>query len=253
MNTATAQPVFQTTGHCCLCNQTVEFVAYDHWFRDYFICSHCYSIPRERALMTVIENYYPQWRGAVIHESSPSQRGASQRLKTECVHYIASQYFPEHTLGSTVNDVRCENLEQLTFADASIDLHITQDVLEHVFHPERVFQEIARTLKPGGMHIFTVPLVKKQQPSRRRAQLDADQNTIIHLVPEQYHGNPIGDGRSLVTIDWGMDICQYIFRACGLFTHVIVIDDLSKGIRAEYIEVLVTMKPAAALNTNDLL
>ncbi|MFN0160436.1 MAG: hypothetical protein ACKVQQ_04350, partial [Burkholderiales bacterium] len=49
---------------------------------------------------------------------------------------------------------------------------------------------------------------------------------------------------SLVTVDWGFDICEHIFRACGLFTHVVQIDDLSRGIRAEYIEVLVTVKPA---------
>jgi hypothetical protein len=63
------------------------------------------------------------------------------------------------------------------------------------------------------------------------------------MEPEQYHGNPVGDGRSLVTVDWGFDICQHIFNACGLFTHLIHIDDLSRGIRAEYIEVLVTIKP----------
>ena len=63
-------------------------------------------------------------------------------------------------------------------------------------------------------------------------------------MPEAYHGNPVGDGRSLVTIDWGFDIVQYIFYSCGLFTHLVYIDDLSRGIRAEFIEVLVTIKPA---------
>ena len=29
--------------------------------------------------------------------------------------------------------VRCENLEALTFADSSIDLHVSQDVFEHLF------------------------------------------------------------------------------------------------------------------------
>ncbi|AMP02394.1 methyltransferase type 11 domain protein [Collimonas arenae] len=47
----------------------------------------------------------------------------------------------------------------------------------------------------------------------------------------------------MVTMDWGFDICQYIFNACGLFTQIFYIDDLSKGIRAEYIEVLITFKP----------
>jgi hypothetical protein len=42
---------------------------------------------------------------------------------------------------------------------------------------------------------------------------------------------------------WGYDITKHIFDACGLFTDVIYLDSLDWGIRAEYIEVLVTRKP----------
>lgn len=240
-------PVFQSSGHCPTCDSDVEFVAHNTWFRDSFVCTRCGSIPRERALMVAIDSFLPNWREAVVHESSPGHRGASLRLSSECQHYIPSQYYPDHAPGSQVGAVRCENLEALSFADESIDLHITQDVLEHVFHPSRAFREIARTLKPGGMHIFTVPIVNKGKPSRLRARLE--NNQIIHLEPEEYHGNPVGDGRALVTVDWGFDICKHIFDSSGLFTHILSIDDLSKGIRAEYIEVLVTVKPQAAVPT----
>jgi SAM-dependent methyltransferase len=191
--------------------------------------------------MLTIEQYLPNWRSLTIHESSPGDRGASRRLSEECSHYIPSQYFSDHEPGSIVGEFRCENLEALTFADESIDLHVTQDVLEHVYHPSNVFKEIARTLKPGGMHICTVPLVNKGKPSKLRAQIE--NNEIVYLEPEQYHGNPVGDGRSLVTVDWGFDICRHIFKSSDLFTYLIHIDDLSKGIRAEYIEVMVSVKP----------
>lgn len=236
-----APPVFQTFGHCPTCGRDVAFVARSKWFRDHFSCSLCGSIPRERALMVAIESYFPKWREAIIHESSPGNRGASLRLSQECSRYIASQYFPNQPSGSMVGKVLCENLESLSFDDNSIDLHISQDVFEHIFHPSKAFREIARTLKPGGMHIFTVPLVNKDKPSKLRARIE--DNKIVYLVTEQYHGNPVGDGRALVTIDWGFDICRHIFEASGLFTHIVYIDDLSKGIRAEYIEVLVTVKP----------
>lgn len=45
--------------------------------------------------------------------------------------------------------------------------------------------------------------------------------------------------------DWGYDICARIHAACGLFTHVVAIDDTSQGIRAEFVEVLVTYAPPA--------
>lgn len=234
-------PVFQVSGHCPICDKDVDFVARDSWFRDHFVCTNCGSIPRERALMVVIDWYFPRWRESVIHESSPVQRGASLRLSNECSQYIPSQCFPDHMQGTMVGKMRCENLESLSFSDESIDLHITQDVLEHVFHPTRVFREIARTLKPGGMHICTVPIVNKGKPSKLRARIE--NGKICYLEPEQYHGNPVGDGRSLVTVDWGFDICMKIFESSGLFAHIVYIDDLSKGIRAEYIEVLVTIKP----------
>ena len=90
-----------------------------------------------------------------------------------------------------------------------------------------------------------MPLVNKTRPSEPRAKLGND-GRIVHLKPEQYHGNPISEKGSLVTVDWGFDICRHIFAACGLFTHVLHMDDLSRGIRAEYIEVLITFKPGTA-------
>ena len=233
-------PVIQNSGHCPICDQDVSFVAHNEWLRDHYHCSNCGSIPRERALMLTIDQYLPNWRSLNIHESSPGNRGASKLLSEKCAHYIPSQYYPDQEFGSIVDKYRCENLEALTFADESIDLHVSQDVLEHVFHPSKVFKEIARTLKPGGMHICTVPLVNKGKPSKLRARMD--KNKIVYIEPEEYHGNPVGDGRSLVTVDWGFDICRHIFETSGLFTHIVYIDDLSKGIRAESIEVLVSVK-----------
>jgi SAM-dependent methyltransferase len=238
-NQPTEEIAFKTSGHCPVCDKPVDFESRDSWFRDHLLCSNCGSLPRERALMKVIDLHFPEWQEAVIHEASPAKRGASLRLARECARYTASRYELGQTPGSFVRGTRCEDLESLSFRDESIDLHITQDVLEHVFRPKAAFQEIGRTLAPGGMHIFTVPLVNKSSPSRARAVIENGQ--VVHLEPELYHGSPAG--RVLVTVDWGFDICEHIFDACGLFTYLVHIDDLSQGIRAEYNEVLITVKP----------
>lgn len=235
--------VLDNQGHCTTCPGPTRFVADGTWLRDAYQCTRCGSIPRERALMHVIEQYFPHWRDLVIHESSPAKRGASVRLRRECTQYIGSQYFPDEAPGSVKRGVLCENLEALTFADASIDLHVTQDVMEHVLDPQQVFREIARTLRPGGAHVFTVPLVRRGvSRSQRRAARRSD-GTIEYLLPPEYHGNPVSDDGALVTMDWGFDICQAIHEASGLFTVMIQIDDLSRGIRAELNEVLLTTKP----------
>lgn len=230
---------FENTGYCPICCNDTTFFAKDEWFREFLVCKNCNSVPRERALMVAIETYFPQWKNATIHESSPSNRGVSPKLAKECKNYIPSQYFPNYSSGNLVNGIRCENLESVSFDDNSIDLHITQDVFEHIFNPDKAFKEIARTLKPGGMHIFSVPLVNKNKPSSIRAKLE--NNTIVHIMPEEYHSNPVAKN-SLVTMNWGYDITEYIFKHSGLFTTILYINDLSRGIRAEFIEILITVK-----------
>lgn len=240
-------PFLESKGYCHTCCQTVRFCSMKKWLRDNFICTNCGSIPRERALMRVIDERCPKWREFVLHESSPAARGASNRLRTECGAYIASNYSPDYPPGSTEpGGTRVENLEALTFSDSSVDLHVTQDVLEHVFDPAAAFREIERTLKPGGMHIFTVPLVRGDKPSVTRASTQG--GSIVHHLPAQYHGNPIGDGKSLVVTDWGYDICNFIHESSGLFTQIIEIDDISQGIRAELNHVLISIKPEIPLS-----
>jgi SAM-dependent methyltransferase len=192
--------------------------------------------------MVVLEQLHPDWRDLNIHESSPSNRGASARIAKECPTYTQSQFFPDVRPGTSHLGVRCENLEALTLPDGSIDVFLTQDVLEHVLDPMAVFREVARVLKAGGSHIFTVPITRYAEASRRRARRLPD-GAIEHLLPEQYHGNPIDESGALVTIDWGWDITAYVHAASGLFTQTFQIDDLSRGIRAAHIEVYATMKP----------
>ena len=234
--------VFENYGYCFCCASTVKFVAYGSWWRDQYLCTKCGSIPRERALMYCVDTFFPAWRNLTIHESSPSNRGASLRLGRECSKYIASQYYPNILTGETHNGYRCEDLESLSFAEDSVDLHVTQDVFEHLFNPAKAFREIARTLKPGGAHIFTVPIVNKNKPTEICARLKAD-GTIEHLQEPEYHGNPVSEEGSLVTRWWGYDICDFIHKSSGLFTKVVLLDGLDLGIRAEYIDVLITEKP----------
>jgi SAM-dependent methyltransferase len=200
--------------------------------------------------MHCIELMYPGWRDAVIHESSPIERGASPRLRRQAGGYIPSQFFPGVPPGSFEHGVRCEDLEDLSFGDETVDLHITGDVLEHVYRPDRVFREIARTLKPGGMHIFTTPLVNGDRPSQIAASRGED-GRINHLLPPDYHGDPVSGDESgaLVTFRWGYDICDIVYRTSGLCTRLVVIDDLDLGIRGELNEVLVTVKP----RTNEMI
>jgi ubiquinone/menaquinone biosynthesis C-methylase UbiE len=50
--------------------------------------------------------------------------------------------------------------EHIQFPDASFDAVISDDVIEHVKDPEKVFQEIYRVLRPGGIAILKFPSYK---------------------------------------------------------------------------------------------
>ena len=45
----------------------------------------------------------------------------------------------------------------LSYADATFDLLVSCEVIEHVGQPERMVQEMYRVLRPGGMAILTFP------------------------------------------------------------------------------------------------
>lgn len=50
-----------------------------------------------------------------------------------------------------------ENALDLSFPDATFDLLISVEVLEHVGHPAKMMQEIGRVLRPGGNALITFP------------------------------------------------------------------------------------------------
>ena len=235
--------VYEAPGWCPICEKTVLFTARNDWFRDHLFCSDCGSIPRERALMIVLAQFYPNWRSLSIHESSPVWRGVSAKLHKECRSYVMSQYDRKIPFGSfdESGTYRSEDIENQTFNDECFDVVITQDVFEHLYRPDRAIKEISRTLRVGGAHIGTVPIVQKNAASRRRASLGVSGEFIHHLEP-QYHSSALGDNGVLVTIDWGYDIARYLTEQSGLVTTLYLIDDLSRGVRAEFIEVVVNQK-----------
>lgn len=229
-------------GYCQICEDKTIFRSKDSWLRDHFFCERCRSIPRERGLMYVLNLLYPGWRKLKIHESSPVDRGTSLKIRRECPGYVASHFDPNIPFGTThpSGKYRSEDLEHQTFEDETFDVVITQDVFEHLFNPDLAIREIARTLRPSGAHIGTVPLVRREQPSRRRARLSEGQ--IIHELPAEYHGNPLSPDGSLVTVDWGFDIADYLSHVSGMSTSLFFIDDLHLGLKAQYLEVLVCRK-----------
>lgn len=99
-------------------------------------------------------------------------------------------YYSEDCLPGSAREVGaiCEDLTNLPFEDNSLDLMVSSDVLEHIPDASRAFEENARVLKKGGVHLFTVPTHTK---TIQRAKFENGE--LIHLTEPEYHLDPLNE------------------------------------------------------------
>lgn len=233
----------ETKGYCSCCERKTIFITKNYWLRDYYRCIFCGSIPRQRAIVKVLNDEVPDWRLCSIHESSPSGSTFSF-FKEQCSQYSYSYWYEDKNNGEQLEkNASNQNLEEMTFIEESFDVFITQDVLEHVNDPKKALKEIARTLKPGGKHIFTVPIYVFQK-SRPRIRMYNKKRKMI--LPAIYHGNPISEDGSLVTFDWGYDILEIIDSITEMKSKIISFpqckENFEYGLKADFLYVVVSEK-----------
>ena len=163
-------------GYCLTCDRRTAFIETGPWLANDYLCARCHSMPRWRAMIRVLNTRFPKWRNLQIHECGSSGL-ATEKIRREATGYSGSRYLNSADVprGQLVGNVSCQDIEDLTFPDESFDLVLTQDVLEHVLRPDRAFTEIARVLRPGGAHVFTVPMLEARPhlygPCLRRTAL----------------------------------------------------------------------------------
>lgn len=226
------------SGHCNICEQSTTFVEHDPWLRDHYRCARCGSIPRNRALVNGLNLFCPEWQDAALHESSPGGPFSSY-LRRVCSSYTSSHCYADVPRGDYQGVHRSEDLTALTFADASFEVFVTSDVFEHVLEPERAFAEIARVLRKGGAHVFTLPWYRHLATTAPRAQRGVE-DQIVHLMEPVYHGNPLSVAGALVTRDWGRDIGDVVYTQSGMHTTIYLERDRAKGLDGDFLEVFIS-------------
>lgn len=108
-----------------------------------------------------------------------------------------------------------QDIQALTYADASFDLLLTSETLEHIPDLRQALVETRRVLRPGGRHVFTVPLDPRLERTRSREG----------MAPT-YHGRGGGPfalvtrrSDMLVYTDFGLDVPD-LLREAGFEAEV---------------------------------
>jgi SAM-dependent methyltransferase len=192
-------------------------------------CSWCKAKQRARRLAQVVLSRYPAGRPVSSLKEWVEQPeiqalavaeiniiDGMHRYLTRLPKLAFSDFHDGTSPGESANGTRHEDLTRLTYPDAAFDLVLTSESLEHVPDLTAALGEILRVLKPGGHHIFTLPLFPDVAKTYARAVVRAD-GTEEHRAPRLCH--PWGDHGWLVYTEFGADLPE-ILRAAGFETEV---------------------------------
>lgn len=213
-------------GHCAICGEVGIFQRGEQRsLRESYACPGCRFTLRWRDQAGVIIDEFGRGQALSIDQMvsrglfggvsiyEPALRGPFVARLQGLPNYTRSYFRPDEPLGSTASDgVRNEDLTRLTFDEDSFDLVITSDVMEHLPDIELAFAETLRVLRPGGIHVFTIPN-DYPFPDRTEPRVRMENGQEIHVKPARYHNS--GDGsKCLVYTDYGADISDMI-RSLG--------------------------------------
>lgn len=191
----------RTVCHCCGSSWLVRLRRSELGVR----CLSCGASTVHMALARVIQSRVPSLQTARAHEFS-SRGPLVAFLSRHAGTLSLSEYFDGVDPGKEVGGVRCEDVERLTFDAGQFDLITSSDVFEHVADDRRGFSEVLRVLGRGGQFIFTVP-IRLDRTSTEERSLRADDGTITHLLPPEYHGDRLrGSSRVLSFRDYALDL-----------------------------------------------
>ena len=201
-------------------------------WRESGACSVCGNISRVRLAA--------EWIGRAAHNYLEARIYITEQLtplyktlRKSFPFLIGSEYVPDTlarikssaTLAMYTADVtariRHEDVCQLTFADASLDLIGSFDVLEHVPNYVQAIAEFFRVLSVGGQLLLTAPFLAASATTLVRARIV--DGALEHLEPPEYHGNPTNPGEGVLCYyHFGWDLLEAL-RVVG-FRSVALLD-----------------------------
>jgi Methyltransferase domain len=192
---AAGRDAFAFDGFCALCgsdtvfNVTAAFSPGNANWRESTFCRRCKINSRMRYSLHVLFREFTPKQSDSVYISEMFTR-SYRWLKGRLPNIIGSEYLSEEMApGSVVHGIRHENMENLSFENASLDYLLSFEVMEHLPNIDRATAEMARVVKQGGRVFFTAPFRLDADRTIVRASMD-EEGYITHHLPPEMHGNP---------------------------------------------------------------
>ena len=171
-------------------------------------CMSCWATAMNLSLIPVVQGHSKKHKIDSAWEMS-TYGATLTYLRKEIPVVHQSEYFIGVPSGQLVNGVMCQDVQQLSFVDESIDVITSNQVFEHVADDIQGFAECYRVLRHGGALVLGIPL-HDIPVSRQLAEL-RDGKLVFFGTPE-YHGSRTTGPYSVPTF-WHHsihDICDRI-------------------------------------------
>lgn len=222
----TGEEAFTVPGFCAFCARPTGFLAdflhagpaaadgrrVPNW-RERMLCRRCGLNNRTRAILHFLRQR-PAGSRRGRHYFSEQVTPLFEAAAALFPRIVGSEFLRDGTAPGQRNaaGLRHEDLTQLSFADASLDVVCTCDVLEHVPDTGRALAECFRCLKPGGLLLISVPFRTVSAETLVRARIGAD-GRVEHIEPPEYHGDPMNGSGALCFYHFGWDFLDALRRA----------------------------------------
>ena len=154
---------------------------------------------------------YPDSAIYITEQVTPIYKYFAERFQ----NVTGSEYLGDKVAYGALNrnGIRNETLCNLSFPDETFDIIVSLDVLEHIPDYSVAFKECARVLKPGGRFLWSVPFAPNSPKNIVRARL-GDGGVVEHLLPAEYHGDPLSQAGVLCFTHFGWEMLEQV-KAAG--------------------------------------
>lgn len=178
-------------------------------------CPGCGLNARMRMILKALDAHFrlPSSARALVLEQVTA---LFPHLRARFPAIVGSEFVPGgHEVGEHVATgmgmVRHDDMMGLSFPDASLDVVMHYDVLEHVPDWKRGLRECRRVLVDEGVLVFTLPFFHTLDRNIVRAEVRDGE--LVHHLPPGYHGNPMDGAGALVYIHPSWELLDGLHEA----------------------------------------